>query len=210
VIRNTALALCAALCLCAGRVNGDIIPIGPFDGEYSDDFGSYPFSAHATLDIFGGFATITRTNTAGSIKIEFSSQLGDDLVQHRSPDRMMGQLSELVWVFDEPVSHFGGWWENNSSFDHAVVDFYDANDNLLASLNANVPQDAQAWTWNGWQSTDVGIKKIVTNGNDVEFLNGFIWYEDIQAIAMIPEPGAMGVLIGCGLLLGRRGRRSTK
>ena len=48
MIRNTALALCAALCLCAGRVNGDIIPIGPFDGEYSDDFGSYPFSAHAT------------------------------------------------------------------------------------------------------------------------------------------------------------------
>ena len=210
MIGRIALSFCVALGLVAASAKADIIPIGPFAGDYADDFGSYPFSAHATLDIFGGFATITRTNPSGSIKIEFSSQLGDDLVMHRSPDRMMGQLSELVWVFDEPVSHFGGWWENNSRFDHAVVDFYDVNDNLLASLNANVPQDAQAWTWNGWQSTDVGIKKIVTNGNDVEFLNGFIWYEDVQAIAAIPEPACMGIVIGAGALLGRRGRRSTR
>jgi hypothetical protein len=57
----------------------------------------------------------------------------------------------------------------------------------------------------------VGIKKIVTNGNDVEFLNGFIWYEDMQAIAMIPEPGAVGLLVvGFAVGLGRRGRRGRR
>ena len=189
----------------APAAHADITPIPPFAGTFSDDFGSYPFSAHATLDIMGGFATITRLNPAGSIKIEFSSQLGDDLVQHRSPDRMMGQLSTLEWVFDEPVSHFGGWWENNSRFDDAVVEFYDAGGSLIGTLNATVPQDAQAWTWNGWQS-DVGIKRIVTIGNDVEFLNGFIWYEDVQAIAAVPEPAGLAAVGALGLILLRRRR----
>lgn len=197
------IASAVALLLVVSNARADITPIPPFAGTYSDDFGSYPFSAHATLDIMGGFATITRLNPAGSIKIEFSSQLGSDLVNHRSPDRMMGQLSVLEWVFDQPISHFGGWWENNSRFDDAVVDFYDTNDSLLASLNASVPRTAQAWTWNGWQS-DVGIKKIIVTGNDTEFLSGFIWYEDVQAIAAVPEPAATAVLGAIALFLLRR------
>ena len=121
------VATALALLLAASAARADITPIPPFTGDFSDDFGSYPFSAHSTLDIMGGFATITRLNPEGSIKIEFSSQLGSDLVTHRSPDRMMGQLSVLEWVFDEPVSHFGGWWENNSRFDHANVEFFNAS-----------------------------------------------------------------------------------
>ena len=153
----------------------------------------------------GGFATITRLDAEGSIKIEFSSQLGSDLVTHRSPDRMMGQLSVLEWVFDQPVSHFGGWWENNSRFDHANVEFFNASGGLIDTLEASVPKAAQAWTWNGWQS-DTGIKRIVVTGNDTEFLSGFIWYEDVQAIAAVPEPAGLAIFGAMGAILLRRRR----
>lgn len=192
----------------ASSTAADITPIGPFSGDFSDHFGSYPQGAHATLDIMGGFATITRLTEGGSIKIEFSSSLGGDLVTPRSPDRMMGQLSVLEWVFDQPVSRFGGWWENNSRFDDANVEFFNASGGSMGTLVATVPEAGQAWVWNGWQS-DTGIKRILVTGNDTEFLSGFIWYEDVQAVAAVPEPGTVALLAPLALFLLKRRRGMT-
>ena len=109
---------------------------------------------------------------------------------------MVGQLGIAQWTFSTPVSDFGGYFENNSRFDDAVVDFYGQSGSLLGELTATVPHAAQMWTWNGWHS-DIPIAQIVITGNDVGFLNGFIWYDDFQAnvaLSSVPEPASWALL----------------
>lgn len=203
-------------CLFCPRVaEGQVTPIGPFVGDLSDNFDSMglPFgSAHAALDIFGGFCTIRRIGT-GSIKYEFDSNLGGDQVNCRSPFAMIGQLAISEWTFDQPISQFGGWWENNSRFDDAQVRFFDVNGNLIDEVTATVPKPAQAWTWNGWESA-TPISQIVVIGNDVGFLNGFIWYDDMEltVATAVPEPAGLA-LVAAGLgavAYYRRCRRRTR
>ena len=49
-------------------------------------------------------------------------------------------------------------------------------------------------------------KRIVVTGNDTEFLSGFIWYEDVQAIAAVPEPAGLAIFGAMGAILLRRRR----
>jgi hypothetical protein len=129
---------------------------------------------------------------------------------------MVGQLGIAQWTFATPVSDFGGYFENNSRFDDAKVDFYDRSGSLIGSQTATVPKDAQTWTWNGWHS-DIPIGQIVITGNDVGFFNGFIWYDDFEAnvaqIAAVPEPASWALLATGSLVVApwvrrRFGRRS--
>jgi hypothetical protein len=170
-----------------------VTSVGPFTGGLSENFDTLGFtfgSAHSQMTIFGGFGTV-RKLTEGSIKYEFDSNLGGDQVNNRSNPAMIGQLAIAEWSFATPVSRFGGYWENNSRFDDARVDFYDSNGILFDTETATVPRTAQAWTWNGWES-EVPIGKIVVAGNDTGFLNGFIWYDDMEVVAApVPEPSAV-------------------
>jgi hypothetical protein len=105
---------------------------------------------------------------------------------------MVGQLGIAQWTFASPVSQFGGYFQNNSRFDDAVVDFYDHSGSLIGSLTATIPKGTSNWTWNGWHS-DTPIAGIVITGNDTGFLNGFIWYDDFEltvAAASVPEPAS--------------------
>jgi len=177
-----------------------VFPIGPFTGTYFDDFnndGPGGAGGHQQVTIFNGFASVNNTTPGGAIKIEFSSSLNGDLVSPLSPPLMLGQIGISQWVFSSPITRLGGYWENNSRFDDATVQFFDANNNLLASVNAADPHLAQTWTWNGWQST-VPFSSIVVTGNDIGFLNGFIWWEDFRVTVAVPEPTAL-VLLGFSL-----------
>jgi hypothetical protein len=210
------LALCTAVLLFPGVARGQITPIGPFTGSHFDNFNSYGGGGggHAQLDIFNNFCLVRNTTQGGSLKIEFSSERGGDLVVPRSSPTMMGQLGISEWTFDFPIYQYGGWFENNSRFDDATVEFYDVNANLIGSVNATIPRLAQTWTWNGWQST-VPIKTVKIIGNDVLFLNGFIWWEDFNVtIAAIPEPSTyvllgLTALVGVGVYYYRR-KRTTE
>ena len=53
---------------------------------------------------------------------------------------MIGQLGVLEWVFHMPIQKFGGYFENNSRFDDATLEFYDAQDQLIGVMNATVPR----------------------------------------------------------------------
>jgi hypothetical protein len=189
------VAISLGLVLAAGRpaAGQGVTSVGPFTGGLSEDFDTlgFPFgSAHSQMTIFGGFGTV-RKLTEGSIKYEFDSNLGGDQVNNRSDPAMIGQLAIAEWSFATPVSRFGGYWENNSRFDDARVDFYDANGVLFDTETALVPKAAQAWTWNGWES-EVPIGKVVVTGNDAGFLNGFIWYDDMEVVAApVPEPSVV-------------------
>jgi hypothetical protein len=168
-----------------------IVTIGPFAGTNSENFDNTSVDgAKQVLDVLGGLATIRNLTSGGALKVERSSSLDGDLVVRRSAPWMVGQLGIAEWTFSRPVSDFGGYFENNSRFDDANVDFYDKSGALLGSRSATVPKDAQTWTWNGWHS-DTPTAKLVITGNDAVFLHGFIWYDDFEmnvAAAGVPEP----------------------
>ena len=201
----------AILLTAAAPASAQIVPVGPFSGDLSDNFSGYPQGGHPSLEIFGGFSTITALTPTGSIKIELSSTLGTgasaDTVTPRSAPQMMGQLSVSEWVFDQPISHFGAYWENNSRFDNAEVEFFGTSGQLIGTATALVDDDAQAWTWNGWE-TSAPIGSIVVTGNDTEFLSGFIWYEDAQLTLWVPEPISAVALGGAAVLALARRRRA--
>jgi hypothetical protein len=182
-----------------------VFPIGPFTGTRSDDFsndGPGGAGGHQQVIIFNGFTTVNNTTPGGALKIEFSSSLNGDLVTPRSPPLMFGQIGISQWLFSSPVTQLGGYWENNSGVDDAVVRFFDANNNLLATLNATDPHLAQTWTWNGWQST-VPFSSITVTGNDPSLLNGFIWWDDFQVtLAVVPEPSTYLLLGSSTLAIG--------
>ncbi len=167
----------------------DITAVGPFVGDLSENFSSFPGGTGGltSLDIFGGEVTLFR-GEGGSVKIEFSSERGGDLVVPRSSPVMLGQFGVMEWTFHTPISQFGGYFENNSRFDDIVISMYGANNQLIGTVSAHAPAAAQAWTWNGWHS-DTPIHRLTTAGNDVVFLNGFVWFDDMEiTFATIPEP----------------------
>jgi len=174
-----------------------IAPIGPFTGTIFDNFnndGQPGTGGKASVVVFSGFCTVVNTTQGGSLKIEFSSNLGGDQVDPRSPPAIFGQLGISEWTFNSPVTRWGGYWENNSRFDDATVNFFDANNNLIGTMVADDKKAAQTWTWNGWQST-VPFTKVRVTGNDVGFLNGFIWWEDFNVtVASVPEPNTYALL----------------
>ena len=182
----------------------DIIPIGPFQGALSDDFNSYSPGFIQQQSIMGNAGTVLNLTQGGSLLLAFSSSLGGRLVLPHSPPLMLGQLGISEWEFKDPLVRFDGYFANNSRFDDARVDFFDVNGRLIDSLTATVPvtQFPGDWTWNGWQS-DVPIKRFVVTGNDAEFFNGFIWFDDVQATpaVAVPEPSSLVCLGLSGLVL---------
>jgi hypothetical protein len=106
-----------------------------------------------------------------------------------------------VFVFDTPVSRFGGYMNNNSGADDATVRFFDSGGLPLATLTATVPAPGNVWVWNGWEST-TPISRIEVTGNGL--LQGFLWFDDME-MTTVPTPGAALSLAGL-VLLGRRRR----
>jgi len=191
-----------ALATSTQSAQASITAIGPFVGDYTDTFNQYSNTmAVLSLPVFQNHGAINMISPGGAIKVEFSSQLGNDLVVPIS-GMMMGQLGIADWVFNEPTLRFGGMWENNSGASDANLQFFDAQNNLLGTAVANVPVAAQTWTWNGWHS-DIPFTRVRVTGNGL--VNGFIWYENMQ-LDVVPEPAAAGLMLGSALLLIRRSR----
>jgi hypothetical protein len=181
-----------------------IVTIDPFTGDHSEDFNNLNSATTVqSLSIFGGFATMQNTTSGGALKYVLASKLGSELVTARSAPFMAGQIGISLWTFSDPVSDFGGYFENNSRLDNAVITFFGVNGTTLGSLTVTDPKAAQAWTWNGWHS-DTPIKSVTVSGNDSAFFHGFIWFDDFQlnvapVSAPAPEPGSWALLATAGL-----------
>lgn len=194
----------AALLVAAGPLHAGIVPIPFFAGDVFDTFNQYVGNTPASqvLPVLQDTGTISNLTVDGAIKVEFSSNFNGDLVVPLS-GKMMGQLGIARWDFDTPGKRFGAYFENNSGMSDATLTFFDINDQPIDTVIANVPVNAQSWTWNGWES-DVPFKSILVVGNGV--INGFIWYENVQ-FTFVPEPAtglaALG-FAGVGLLKRRR------
>jgi hypothetical protein len=205
MIQSTSYVLSAALAVCGvSAANADMTVIAPFTGQASDTFDQFNnVNAVQSLPVFGGQGALENLSPSGAIKVEFSSLFQGHQVVPIS-DMMAGQLGVAQWVFNQPITRFGGWWENNSGQPDATVAFYDTQNVLLDTMTANVPfagQGPSVWTWNGWES-DVPISRIVVTGNGI--VNGFLWYENMQVDFAVPGPSGLAFLILGGLLARRR------
>jgi RNA polymerase sigma factor (sigma-70 family) len=169
-------------------LSGGLTEVGPFRGTSSEGFDHLGITgAQQKITILGRTATVSNLTHGGALKLEMSSSLDGVLVRPRSAPLMMGQLGISEWVFNPPLVRFGSYFQNNSRFDDATVDFYDLSDTLVGSMTAKVPKSFRGWTWNGWQSA-VPVHRLVITGNDAEFLHGFIWFDDVQVTAAPPLP----------------------
>jgi len=182
--------------------HGALRTIGVFSSSPIETFDEYHATdARSSLPVLNGAGLVTIPPGTGSVKLEFSSQLGTDLVTPIS-GMMMGQLGIMDWTFTTPIRRFGAFIENNSGKDGGTAFFYDAADNLLGSLEVSALAKAQKWTWNGWES-DTPFKRIQVVGNGL--INGFLWYENVR-VSEIPN-GSTVMLIMAGLPVTWRRRR---
>jgi RNA polymerase sigma factor (sigma-70 family) len=170
--------------------SGPIVQLDPFRGTAAEAFEGLGLDVtQQGIRILGGAATVSNLTERGALKIVAGSKMGSVAVTAHSPTYMLGQIGISEWVFSAPLTKFGAWFANNSRFDDAKVDFYDANDHLIGSAIARVPKSLRGWTWNGWQS-EVPIHRLVVTGNDVGFMHGFIWFDDVQVVTAPPlTPG---------------------
>ena len=212
------LAACLCMVFWQGPLVGDIVETGPFTGDKSEDFSGFGFGGGGflTVDIFGGSVTLNALTVGGSVKMEASSTLivggQSDTVIPRSPFIMMGQLTVMEWVFNDPIEKLGGYFENNSFEDDVTFEFFDQQDNLIDTKIGSTPWALDTWTWNGWES-DVPIYRAVSTGNNATLLNGFVWYDDLEIsfAQVVPEPGQVTLLslLLIGVAARRRNRRRT-
>ena len=142
--RGVPFAIAVALTLPASAL-AVITSIGPFSGTLHENFDEFPTdTAVRFLDLFNNQARITVEGTSNSIKLEFSSSLGGDLVTPISR-LMCGQLGIADWTFTTPAARFGGYWENNSHTDDATAEFFDANGVLFDTRVVPVSTTLQQW-----------------------------------------------------------------
>jgi hypothetical protein len=181
-----------------------ITEIGQFSGTYHENFDEFPSdTAVGFLNLFNNQGKITIEGDNNSIKLEFSSSLGGDLVTPISR-LMCGQLGIADWDFPVPATRFGGFWENNSHADDATAQFFDAQGNLFDTRVVPVSVTAQHWQWNGWDFGNTPVSRIRVTGNGL--INGFIWYDNME-LSVSPEPALTGTTVVAIAVLALKRRR---
>lgn len=193
----------SALLLAAPSVAiGNVVPIGPFTGDYSEPL-NQPFTLiAASIDIFDGAASLNSHDYETTlIHLIISSTFGGVQVTPHTGSRILGfTQGPGIFDFEEPARRFGAYWNNNSGTANAIVEFFDVGGNLVDTQQAVVPLGV--WTWNGWES-DVPISSIRVTGFGV--LDGFLWFDDLE-MSVFPAPGGLA-LFALGLMMGGRRRR---
>lgn len=106
------------------------------------------------------------------------------------------------WVIrpDNPGDSIYAFGQTNAQGDWVRVLGYDAQDNLIASIDASNAGTAFA----GFISDVPLAKVVVTPLGNGDFANGM---DDVYvSVTPVPAPGGLGVLVGAGLLAARRRR----
>ena len=161
--------------------NAEISELNSLTGDNFEDFTSLLGTpVHVdSVDVFDGDVTLNIVGDEGSIFVAGGSSLGGDLVTAYTAPLAISQLGIMEWKFHRPINRIGGYFENSSRFDDATFEFYGADNELIGTGLADVSEDGQQWVWNGWEST-IPIHRIISRGHDVEFLSGFIWYDNLE------------------------------
>lgn len=194
------LASCAFLAV-AGMASAGIMNVGPFTGDLQEGWESGQADGQflPTIQAFGGFATVNTPNGGNGLH----TTSGWNSLQPRSGVRLFGTIANgAEFVFDDPISKFGGYFSSIFSTTGGVATVYNQNNQQIAAVNISMAMNT--WTWNGWMATDGDlIGRVVIQNNE----NGgaFIMTDDME-VGFIPAPGALA-LLGLAGLASRRRRR---
>jgi hypothetical protein len=157
------------------------MPIGPFTGQYQEDFEgpSVIFTPCMPNGVFSMTAQMCTPGSSGCHTTggwSFMCQIGP-----HGGSRLFGSAGGYVQydftLSPGDVAQFGGYFGSHSGSPDAQIDFRDANDNLLATTTAVIPANC-TWNWNGW-NCPAGTRKIDVTGLN-PFGGGFVLMEDME------------------------------
>lgn len=209
-----------ALQIHAKPAAAQIVPVGPFTGQFSETWESFPvrptdpptYLPDPTA-IMGGFATISNPQM-----VVFSNSAPVGLGSSgpaRSSDgvnamALANHAATATIVFSQPVARFGAFWgADTAPFDPAVgdpalvaVNFYDSLGSLIAA-NAFAYSRTQfgdgQLEWHGWLFSDPVARLTYTE--DIPVIDG------LQADP-VPEPSVAALMTFAALLTCSARRRS--
>jgi hypothetical protein len=174
-----------------------VMEVDPFAGEWIEGFETILPGGYSDLPVLqpnsdaeGLLGTMTFAFvTSGSI---FA---GSTVVGHNSL-LFAHSTSPFEISFSTPIQQFGAYLATNSGASGGTVRFFDANDQLIATMPLDVTfaQGIAPYTWNGWSSA-VPFTRMTISSNGL--LQGFLGIDDMQAI-VVPAPAAS--LIGLLML----------
>src|ERR1043166_9164360 len=127
-----------ALCLVAGQASGQITPIGPFTGPYTEGFETQTagvFTLCIQGRIFNNTADACEANNNPNMHITSGWGFFCSIYPHSGARLSASAGGPVKITFDAPVSQFGGYFGTNSGVDGAVVTFYDAANNTIGMAN---------------------------------------------------------------------------
>jgi len=186
--RTLGVALAVSI---AGAATAAVNPIAPFVGGMREPLNFTNTRISADQPIFGGAAHLVSHDGNTYIHLLLGDTFNGVNVSPRTGSYILGWTEGPgIFLFNPPVTQFGAYWANNSGTNGATASFFAADNSLLGTQPATDPSGG-TWTWNGWQST-TPISRIVVSSTGV--LNGFIWFDDLEATVPAPASVALPAL----------------
>ena len=156
-------------------------PIGPFTGQYHEDFnnGGQQVLSGACMPN-GVFAGTVQMCTPGFTGCHTTGGWGYVCsLGNYSSGWMFGSHGGAVeFTFSPPATKFGGYFGINSGVADGTFEFYDLGNNLLASVPVTIPADC-TWNWLGWQIPQ-GAARIVSISNHTGSNGGYILMDELE------------------------------
>ncbi|MGD1916108.1 MAG: GC-type dockerin domain-anchored protein [Phycisphaerales bacterium] len=146
---HSTVALLGLMGLASAPVSAQTDPIGPFDGHRGETFESFEPDTFASLEVFGGGATMSgvggRIQVAGLLS-------GDCVAMPHEGDRFAASPTGYAWLeFDHPIDAFGGWFASATDVagQNVLVRLYDDTGLFIGQLAIALGEPC-SWRWTGW------------------------------------------------------------
>jgi hypothetical protein len=175
------MKIASALCVLAlaGSAFATITPVAPFTGSASENFTNItpPFQFQAQYTgLFGG-AAVLNAFPAGATAMHLTSGWGFfvTVFARSAPLMAAGAGCNAEYVFDAPVTKFGGYFTTNADSGGATAVFLDDTGAIIGEQPVQAPQGT--WAWDGWEST-TPIKSVRILASNQ--FGGFIQMDDLE------------------------------
>jgi hypothetical protein len=183
--------------------NAQITTTGPFTGTYTEEFEhllNYPWPQCIPGRIFDNHADAC--TPSGNYCVDtFGWLLYCAIYPHNGSNGLFGSAQGPVdYTFDTPAQRFGGYFGTNGYLAGGHAEFYDVNDNMIASLPITAP--SCDWAWNGWDAgTGTKFAHVLIYANDPYNGGALMQMDDMEVdpAGEIPgidmcQPGLGGVM----------------
>jgi hypothetical protein len=174
-----------------------VVPLpAPFDGALSEGFESCSDGFTNEMSVFGGAAVIQAAHPNGLTLTRTGGWSASSVTYPHTGGWLAGDVGPVDWVFTDPVKQFGGWFASNSTVAGGTVQFFDAQNQLVATQPLDLPTGS-TWTWNGWEVVgEPRVVRVRVTSNDPAG-GGLIQFDDMQAntTAAVPPAQATAALV---------------